>query len=265
MVFNPLLVIDGAVPHPVITYTILGLVDVQQAIFDVMVVSTGIEVVWQNPCECQAENGIDDCLVTVCVLPPAMDSVSKPALLCCCFHNPGHPFTRWQEKSDCAVIHEREVSPLGRKVASEKAQTHLTAVSATPRCQPTDPRMTTPQPTLSAAQADAIEGRRLEALRRRIASARRHAPAIFRVAGVNSYKQGCREAIESGSRDVTLTPEPTNPFDKHAIAVRVGGLLIGYVPKTDIPKVRQRMSPATTPELRDIGTWGKGFYARVRV
>ena len=35
----------------------------------------------------------------------------------------------------------------------------------------------------------------------------------------------------------------------------------GHVPKTDIPKVRQRMSPATPPELRDIGTWGQGFYS----
>ena len=118
---------------------------------------------------------------------------------------------------------------------------------------------------ITPALAEAIEERRLQALRRRIVSARRHAPVAFRVAGVNSHPKGCRAAVESGSRVVTLSREPSNIFDKTAIAVRVGGEKVGFVPKADIARVRQRMSLETLPVLRSIGTFSKGFFVRVGV
>lgn len=122
-----------------------------------------------------------------------------------------------------------------------------------------------PPSTLTATQREAIEERRLEALRRRITSARRHAPYTFRVAGVNSYRQNCRMVMDTGRCDVALMREPNNQHDPNAIAVRVGGALIGYVPRRDINKVRQRMSPERKPKLAGIGTHRYGFYARLEL
>lgn len=62
------------------------------------------------------------------------------------------------------------------------------------------------------------------------------------VVGESNYKSALKKLISEGTqqerdngevfRDAFLVPEPTNPFDKNAIQVRIAEHLVGYISKT---------------------------------
>jgi hypothetical protein len=83
------------------------------------------------------------------------------------------------------------------------------------------------------------------------------------VAGVSHHlrviEEVCRAAAPSDSRDpgavvvtVTLLPEPDNPHDRHAVSIRSGGRVMGYLPREDA----LRYSPVLL-RLADQGLCGE--------
>jgi len=117
---------------------------------------------------------------------------------------------------------------------------------------------------LSHEERDRIKNNRAEAIRRRHSALVRQTPFTFKVAGVNAYKAACSSVLDAGDRIVTLIPQPDNAFDKHAIAVHVGGLNIGYVPKCQTSRARHRMA-RSSPVLVNMGQFTYGFFATVRI
>jgi len=55
----------------------------------------------------------------------------------------------------------------------------------------------------------------------------------FNVAGATKYPEALRSPDFNVGREVTLTPEPDNPYDSKALAVwnRAGTLHVGYIPR----------------------------------
>ena len=54
---------------------------------------------------------------------------------------------------------------------------------------------------------------------------------LIPVAGTSYKSVGVMRAMQSSSEETTLQPEPTNPHDKEAVKVLVGGQEVGYVPR----------------------------------
>ena len=54
---------------------------------------------------------------------------------------------------------------------------------------------------------------------------------LIRVAGTSFKATGVMKAVQSSSRETTLQPEPSNPHDREAVKVLVGGEEVGYVPR----------------------------------
>ena len=54
---------------------------------------------------------------------------------------------------------------------------------------------------------------------------------LIPVAGTTFKAVGVMKAMQSASEETKLQPEPTNPHDKEAVKVLVGGQEVGYVPR----------------------------------
>lgn len=54
---------------------------------------------------------------------------------------------------------------------------------------------------------------------------------LIPVAGTSFKAVGVMKVMQSTSTETTLQPEPTNPHDKEAVKVLVGGQEVGYVPR----------------------------------
>lgn len=50
-----------------------------------------------------------------------------------------------------------------------------------------------------------------------------------------------------------LTPEPDNPNDKNAIAIKANGFTVGYVSKDDLPTVRKLLNEGYAPKIYASG------------
>lgn len=72
-----------------------------------------------------------------------------------------------------------------------------------------------------------------------------------------------------------LVPEPDNPYDRHAISVRIRGQIVGYLPREDTAKYREAVNRVTASghvAMTNARIWGavrethdgrKNFYSRV--
>lgn len=71
------------------------------------------------------------------------------------------------------------------------------------------------------------------------------------LAGMN-YRPGARERVNSllPGEQFKLCHEPTNLYDKNAVAVYDGSLHVGYVPKADAPAVVKALAELGPERVR---------------
>jgi hypothetical protein len=64
-----------------------------------------------------------------------------------------------------------------------------------------------------------------------------------------SQYQPALQQIARGGRicEATLVPEPDNPFDVNAVAVKVNGHVVGYLPRSHARKYQRRLLALTEP------------------
>ena len=70
---------------------------------------------------------------------------------------------------------------------------------------------------------------------------------LISVAGTSFKSVGVMKAMQSSSEETMLQPEPTNPYDKEAVKVLVGGQEVGYMPKG------KRLSPHSRVSVFRMG------------
>lgn len=75
---------------------------------------------------------------------------------------------------------------------------------------------------------------------------------LVRVAGVSHYQPALLAAAGAAEGDevraevlATLVPDPANPHDPNAVAVHVGGELVGYLPRDEAARWQPVILPAT--------------------
>ena len=91
--------------------------------------------------------------------------------------------------------------------------------------------------------SDDDEGGAAPPPRRKPPSRLRRGPFFFKVAGISHRHQACQTVfhLPERMRTVTLENQPENAFDPNAIAVKVHGLQIGFVPRHLTHSVRDRL------------------------
>jgi hypothetical protein len=66
--------------------------------------------------------------------------------------------------------------------------------------------------------------------------------------GESQYQPALRQIARAGRLcEATLVPEPDNPFDVNAVAVKIGGELIGYVPRSHARRYQRRLLTLAQP------------------
>lgn len=82
---------------------------------------------------------------------------------------------------------------------------------------------------------------------------------IFKVAGVSHREQNLQNADFSPGRQLTLIPEPNNPYDKNAVGVwnATRRLQIGYVPKESAAKIARRLRFGEDLQSLSLAEWLK--------
>ncbi|WP_213948495.1 HIRAN domain-containing protein [Luteibacter sp. dw_328] len=97
------------------------------------------------------------------------------------------------------------------------------------------------------------------------ARAKGHGEYAQEVVGESNYQPALRAIKTSGEKPfhrARLVPEDTNPYDDQAVRVDVAGHTIGYLPRADARRWRQRRTPTTCDCYladagggKDIGVW----------
>ncbi|SIT86022.1 hypothetical protein SAMN05421665_2201 [Yoonia rosea] len=79
--------------------------------------------------------------------------------------------------------------------------------------------------------------------------------AISNIVGGKSERSAKYECI------AVLVPDDVNPYDANAVEVRINGLLVGYLPKTDATKYRDELKaldpslPIAAARAKIVGGW----------
>jgi hypothetical protein len=82
----------------------------------------------------------------------------------------------------------------------------------------------------------------------------------FEVAGVSHRLPDYVKANVGRGDPLMLKPEPTNPYDVHAIAVYAGDIQIGYVPRTHNQLIKGAVNEGRVRCLVNV-VWPRGCWA----
>lgn len=66
------------------------------------------------------------------------------------------------------------------------------------------------------------------------------------------YKEGGKKILPTlpAGQNLSLKAEPTNPYDKNAVAVYMEDIQLGYVPKVDAPTIAKVLASGQPVQIR---------------